>query len=120
MVRPRTNSWFRLRRWRAPEGSTLPGGRVFDFSIVDQDEKDVDLRGPVILRLPYEEGLDPVDVAVLDWNEALRRWESIDVVEVDEATNTVAVEIEHLSNKKVMEYLEPLRFHPNGRSVVDW
>ena len=94
----------------APEGSTLPGGRVFDFSIVDQDGRDVDLREPVILRLPYEEGLDPVDVAVLDWNEALRRWESIDVVEVDEATNTVAVEIEHLSNKKVMEYLEPLRF----------
>ena len=94
----------------APVESTLDGGRVFDFSIVDQDGRDVALREPVILRLPYEKGLDPVDLAVLDWNEALRRWESIDVVEVDESTNTVAVEVDHLSDKKVMEYLEPLRF----------
>ena len=94
----------------APEGGTFLGGRVFDFSIVDHDGKDVDLREPVVLRLPYKEGLDPVDVAVLDWNEALRRWEAIDVVEVDEATNTVAVEIEHLSDKQVTEFLEPLRF----------
>ena len=94
----------------APVESTLHGGRVFDFSIVDQDGRDVALREPVILRLPYEKGLDPVDLAVLDWNEALRRWESIDVVEVDESTNTVAVEVDHLSDKKVMEYLEPLRF----------
>ena len=76
----------------SPEGSIIPGGRVFDFNVLDQNGREVDLREPVKLSLPYKDGLDPADVAVLGWNDALGRWDAIEVVEVDESSNTVTVE----------------------------
>ena len=94
----------------SPEGSIIPGGRVFDFNVLDQDGREVDLREPVRLSLPYDEGLDPADVAVLGWNDALGRWDAIEVVEVDESTNTVVVEGEDLSHKKTASYMEPMFF----------
>ena len=94
----------------SPEGSILPGGQVFDFKVLDQNGREVDLREPVKLSLPYEEGLDPADVAVLGWNDALGRWDAIEVVGVDESANTVIVEEEHLSDKKTSAYMDPMRF----------
>ena len=42
-----------------PSGSIFTEGPVYDFTIEDQDGNEVDLREPVILHLPYPEGLDP-------------------------------------------------------------
>ena len=91
-----------------PAGSIFTEGPVFDFTIKDQDGNDVDLREPVILHLPYPEGLDPADVAVLHWNEALGRWDPEEVSGVDEQSRTVSVAVDHLSFSKIEGYLDPI------------
>ena len=47
-----------------PPVSFVPVGRVFDFSIVDRDGKEVELQQPVTVTLPYElpEGKEHSDV----------------------------------------------------------
>ena len=97
-----------------PRESIFTDGPVFDFTIVDQEGNEVDLREPVILHLPYPEGLDPADVAVLHWNEALGRWDAEDVVGFDEQNSTVAVEVDHLSFADTEGYYDPMSLIARG------
>ena len=96
----------------APEESVLPVGKVFDFSIVDQDGDDVHLREPVEITVPYTlpEGKDAADVALLHWDERLGRWEAVEAVVVDEAAQTVTAQVEDLSNLSFYWYLNPIEF----------
>ena len=97
-----------------PRESIFTDGPVFDFTIVDQEGNEVDLREPVILHLPYPEGLDPADIAVLHWNEALGRWDAEDVVDFDEQNSTVAVEVDHLSFADTEPYYDPMSLIAKG------
>ena len=84
-----------------PPESILSLGRTFDFAVTNASGEDVELRGAVTLRLPYSlsEGKNEADVAVLRWNEGVRRWEAVFGGVVDGATRTVTVESPRLSTK---------------------
>ena len=84
-----------------PPESILSLGRTFDFAVTDASGEDVELQGPVTLRLPYSltEGKNEADVAVLRWDEDVRRWEAVLGGVVDGATRTVTVESPRLSAK---------------------
>ena len=84
-----------------PPESVLSLGRTFDFAVTNASGEDVELQGPVTLRLPYSlsEGKNEADVAVLRWNEDVRRWEAVFGGVVDGATRTVTVESSRLSAK---------------------
>ena len=94
------------------EENLLPVGRVFDFSVVDQDGDDVHLREAVAVTLPYTlpEGKDAADVALLHWDERLGRWEAVEDGVVDEATQTVTAQVEDLSELGISWYLNPIEF----------
>ena len=96
----------------APEENVLPVGKVFDFSIVDQDGGDVHLREPVAITVPYTlpAGKDAADVALLHWDERLGRWEAVEAVVVDEATQTATAQVEELSNLSISWFLNPIEF----------
>ena len=83
-----------------PPVSFVPVGRVFDFSIVDRDGKEVELQQPVTVTLPYElpEGKEHSDVVVLHWNEEESEWEAVGGGAVDEANQTVTVTVTDLSS----------------------
>ena len=84
-----------------PPVSILSVGRTFDFAVTNASGVDVDLQGPVTLRLPYSlsEGKNEADVAVLRWNEDVRRWEAVHGGVADGATRMVTVRSPRLSAK---------------------
>ena len=84
-----------------PPESILSVGRTFDFAVTGASGEDVELQGPVTLRLPYSlsEGKNEADVAVLRWDEDVRRWEAVFGGVVDGATRTVTVGSPRLSAK---------------------
>ena len=84
-----------------PPETILSVGRTFDFAVTNASGEDVELQGPVTLQLPYSlsEGKNEADVAVLRWNEDVRRWEAVLGGVVDGATRTVTVESPRLSAK---------------------
>ena len=84
-----------------PPESVLDVGRTFDFAVTDASGEDVELQRPVTLRLPYSlsEGKNEADVAVLRWNEDIRRWEAVYGGVVDGATRMVTVATPRLSTR---------------------
>ena len=84
-----------------PSETILSVGRTFDFAVTNASGVDVDLQGPVTLRLPYSlsEGKNEADVAVLRWNEDVRRWEAVNGGVVDGASRMVTVGSPRLSTK---------------------
>ena len=84
-----------------PPETILSVGRTFDFAVTNASGVDVDLQGPVTLRLPYSlsEGKNEADVAVLRWNEDVRRWEAVNGGVVDGASRMVTVGSPRLSTK---------------------
>ena len=84
-----------------PPETILSVGRTFDFAVTNASGEDVELRGPVTLRLPYSlsEGKNEADVAVLRWNEDVRRWEAVHGGVVDGASRMVTVGSPRLSAK---------------------
>ena len=96
----------------APEENVLPVGKVFDFSIVDQDGDDVPLREPVEVTLPYTlpEGKTDSDLLPVYWDEQYGRWEPVEGGAVDVSGQTVTVEIDHLTDIGVTVYLTPEEF----------
>ena len=95
-----------------PEENVLPVGKVFGFSVVDQDGDDVHLREPVEITVPYTlpEGKDAADVALLHWDERLGRWEAVESGVVDQAGGTVTAQVEDLSDFAIYWYLNPIEF----------
>ena len=84
-----------------PPETILSVGRTFDFAVTNASGEDVELQGPVTLRLPYSlsEGKNEADVAVLRWNEDVRRWEAVHGGVADGATRMVTVRSPRLSAK---------------------
>ena len=131
-----------------PAESILNVGRVFGFSIVDQDGDEVPLREAVKITLPYTlpEDKNAADVIMLHWDEGRRRWESAGSSSeeqpprargsaqsksagggggmaqggrVDEASRTITAEVEHLSDYAVALFLAPVEYMAvSGLSVV--
>ena len=68
-----------------PAQSMLPLGQVFGFSIVDQEGRDVPLREPVKVTLPYTlaAGQNVDDMEMLHWDDQLQRWELVEGAVVD-------------------------------------
>ena len=95
-----------------PEGNVLEGGQVYNISFTDEDGDDVHLRQPVTLTLPYTlpDGKTASDVVVLHWDQRVRRWESADGGMVDEAAQTISVELQDFSPVRVSFYMTPLEF----------
>ena len=95
-----------------PEGNVLEGGQVYNISFTDDDGDDVHLRQPVTLTLPYTlpDGKTASDVVVLHWDQRVRRWESADGGMVDEAAQTISVELQDFSPVRVSFYMTPLEF----------
>ena len=95
-----------------PEGNVLEGGQVYNISFTDDDGDDVHLRQPVTLTLPYTLPDDKTasDVVVLHWDQRVRRWESADGGMVDEAAQTISVELQDFSPVRVSFYMTPLEF----------
>ena len=84
-----------------PPETILSVGRTFDFAVTNASGEDVELQGPVTLRLPYSlsEGKNEADVAVLRWNEDVRRWEAVLGGVVHGASRTVTVASPQFSAK---------------------
>ena len=84
-----------------PPETILSVGRTFDFAVTNASGEDVELQGPVTLQLPYSlsEGKNEADVAVLRWNEDVRRWEAVLGGVVDGASRMVTVGSPRLSTK---------------------
>ena len=95
-----------------PEGNVLEGGQVYNISFTDDDGDDVHLRQPVTLTLPYTLPDDKTasDVVVLHWDQRVRRWESVNEGVVDEAAQTISVELQDFSPVRVSFYMTPLEF----------
>ena len=95
---------------------------AYDFSVVDEDGEDVELRGPVTVTLPYTmpEGKDATDLMVVHWNERLERWESVEGGVMDEADHTVTVEMDHLSVIGTSSFVNALTFLAmNAQSLIE-
>ena len=101
-----------ITEFDTPVPNVLEVESAFEISIVDEDGEDVVLREPVTVTLPFTmpEGKNAADVLVVHWNEHLERWESVDGGVVDEADETVTVEMEHLSGVGVTFFVGPLQF----------
>ena len=101
-----------ITEFDTPVPNVLEVESAFEISIVDEDGEDVVLREPVTVTLPFTmpEGKNAADVQVVHWNEHLERWESVDGGVVDEADETVTVEMEHLSGVGVTFFVGPLQF----------
>ena len=82
-----------------PPVSHVSIGEVFDFSIVDEAGQDVSLDQPVAITLPYSlpEGREHSDVVVLHWNEAEGKWDPVEGGDIDQAAQTITVQVSHLS-----------------------
>ena len=95
-----------------PAESIVHVRRAFDFTVTDASGEDLELQRPVTLRLPYSlpEGKNAADVAVLHWDEDVRRWEAVYGGVVDEATQTVTVEVTHLSTDGTGTYDTPMEY----------
>ena len=95
-----------------PAASIVDVRRAFDFTVTDASGEDLELQRPVTLRLPYSlpEGKNAADVAVLHWNEDVRRWEAVYGGVIDEATQTVTVEVTHLSTDGTGTYDTPMEY----------
>ena len=76
-----------------PPISTVPVGRVFDFSVGDAQ-----LLGPVTVHIPFdlEEGQDPTQFTALHWLEEHATWEELQG-EINESEQTIAVSVSELS-----------------------
>ena len=98
--------------FEAPSPSVVEVQSAFDISILDEDGEDVVLREPVTVTLPLTmpEGKNAADVEVVHWNEHLERWESVEGSVVNEADQTVTVEMDHLSGVGVTFFVGPLQF----------
>ena len=98
--------------FEAPSPSVVEVQSAFDISILDEDGEDVVLREPVTVTLPLTmpEGKNAADVEVVHWNEHLERWELVEGSVVNEADQTVTVEMDHLSGVGVTFFVEPLKF----------
>ena len=136
-----------IQRIDPPGESILPLGQVFDFSIVDQEGRDVPLREAVKVTLPYTLPADKnaADVTMLHWDEARRRWETAGGSageagpgtratvagkpadggqrakggRVDETSGTITAEVEHLSDYAVSLFLAPVEYMAvSGLSVM--
>ena len=83
----------------APPVSHVSVGEVFDFSITDEAGQDVSFDQPVAITLPYSlpEGREHSDVVVLHWNETKDKWEPVEGGDVDQAAQTITVQVSHLS-----------------------
>ena len=95
-----------------PAQSMLPLGRVFGFSIVDREGRDVPLREAVEITLPYTlaAGQNADDMEMLHWDDQLKRWELVEGAEVDPATGTMTAEVDDLSMFEVSGALNPMQF----------
>ena len=95
-----------------PAQSMLPLGRVFGFSIVDQEGRDVPLREPVEITLPYTlaAGQNADDMEMLHWDDQLKRWELVEGAVLDPATGTMTAEVDDLSIFEVSGALNPMQF----------
>ena len=95
-----------------PAQSMLPLGRVFGFSIVDWEGRDVPLREAVEITLPYTlaAGQNADDMEMLHWDDQLKRWELVEGAEVDPATGTMTAEVDDLSMFEVSGALNPMQF----------
>ena len=95
-----------------PAQSMLPLGRVFGFSIVDQEGRDVPLREPVEITLPYTlaAGQNADDMEMLHWDDQLKRWELVEGAVVDPSTGTMTAEVDDLSMFEVSGALNPMQF----------
>ena len=83
-----------------PPDSVLDDIRVFDISITDGSGRDVNLRSPVTITLPYTLPADKnaADVAVLHWSESDSLWQPVLPVTVDETGDTVTFTAYQLSS----------------------
>ena len=83
----------------SPPASQVSIGEVFDFSITDETGQDVNLDQQVEITLPYSlpEGKEHSDVVVLHWNETGSKWEPVEGGEIDQAAQTITVQVSHLS-----------------------
>ena len=83
----------------APPVSHVSVGEVFDFSITDEAGQDVSLDEPVAITLPYSlpEGREHSDVVVLHWNETEGKWDPVEGGDIDQAAQTITVQVSHLS-----------------------
>ena len=83
----------------APPVSHVSVGEVFDFSITDEAGQDVSLDQPVAITLPYSlpEGREHSDVVVLHWNETEGKWDPVEGGDIDQAAQTITVQVSHLS-----------------------
>ena len=83
-----------------PPDSVLDDIRVFDISITDGSGRDVNLRSPVTITLPYALPADKnaADVAVLHWSESASRWQPVLPVTIDETAGAVTFTAYQLSS----------------------
>ena len=100
-----------ITEFETPVPNVVEVQSAYDISIVDEDGEDVVLREPVTVTLPFTmpEGKNAADVLVVHWNEHLERWESVEGGVVDEAAETVTVEMDHLTGVGVTLFVDPVR-----------
>ena len=95
-----------------PEGNVLPVTRIYDISVTGEGGREVSLREPATITLPYTlpAGKTAADVALLHWDEQLGRWELVEGAVVNAEERTVTAQVTDLSPYEVAFYLEPMHF----------
>ena len=103
-----------------PPVSHVSIGEVFDFSIVDEAGQDVSLDQPVAITLPYSlpEGREHSDVVVLHWNETEGKWDPVEGGDIDQAAQTITVQVSHLSTFGISWLLTFAEFLANSAEAL--
>ena len=95
-----------------PAGNVLPVTRIYDISVTGEGGREVPLREPATITLPYTlpAGKTAADVALLHWDEQLGRWELVEGAVVNAEEQTVTAQVTDLSPHEVAFFLEPMHF----------
>ena len=97
--------------FETPSPSVVEVQSAYDISVVDENGEDVVLREPVTITLPYTLPDDKTteDLEVVYWSEPLERWESVEGGVVDETSQTITVDMDHLTGVGVSLFVDPVR-----------